>query len=136
MNAPLSRRRLLSAAPAFGFAGLMAGAVPALAAPADPIIDLCELYIKAFDAREVASAEEGEGNFDGPMTTRLDAEKARLSEAIEATPITTAAGLAAYCRFVAVDNFIRDESEAYPDMQRWQWDKITEWAEAQALIAA
>ncbi|MGN7868989.1 hypothetical protein [Paracoccus sp. 22332] len=129
----MKRRALLKAIPAVAVLPAVA-AVPAMAMPTDPIIDLCERYIIAFDAWGAASAEEGEGNFDGPLTTRIDAEKIRLSEEIKATPISTAAGFAAYCRFVAVDNFMRDESEDFPDMHRWQWEKIKAWSEARALI--
>lgn len=129
----MNRRSLLQALPAAAaFPAVVAA--PGLAAPTDPLVDLCERYIKAFDAWEEASEHEGEGNFNGPLTTRIDAEKGRLAEAIKVTPITTAAGFAAYCRFVHVDNFMRDESEDWPDMARWQWNKIKEWSEARALI--
>lgn len=49
---------------------------------------------------------------------------------MKVTPILTAAGFAAYCRYVVTENYIRDESQQWPDIARWQWLKIREWAEA------
>jgi hypothetical protein len=133
MSGQTSRRNLLKSLPAFAVLPAVA-AVPAMAASVDPITDLCERYVSAFQAWEDAGELEGEGDFDGPLTTALDAEKSRLIEAIEITPITTPVGFAAFCRFVHVDNYMRDQTNEFPDVRRWQWLKIMEWVEARNLI--
>lgn len=38
-------------------------------------------------------------------------------------------------RLVWRDNYLRDESASFPEIRRWQWMKIQEWAEARALVA-
>ncbi|MFD2439732.1 hypothetical protein ACFSS8_05930 [Paracoccus kondratievae] len=97
------------------------------------MIRLCEQYIEAFHVWENATEEPGEGGFDGPLTTAIGAEKDRLLDLIKETPIETDAGFAAFCRFIAVDNFISGSGD-WPDMHLWQWNKIHAWAEARALI--
>ena len=124
----MNRRQLIAAAPVMAFAS----AVPALAAVDDPMIGLCQQYIEAFKSWEAAAYEPGEGDLDGPLSTFFDGRKDRLEAEIKSTPVSSDAGFAAFCRFVRVDNYFRDESQDFPDMPHWQWAKIFEWAESRA----
>ncbi len=124
----MNRRALLKAMPAV----LVAGAMPAVAVAVtvDPMVGLADAYVAAFNEWEAESAKDDGGNFDTPRHLELDEIKEVLAEKMEATPISSAACFAAFCRYVHVDNFIGDEIEQFPDMRRWQWKKIMEWSKA------
>lgn len=124
----VTRRNILIAAPFV----LAAGAVPVAAVPADPMVDLSARYVAAFHAWEAAMDEEG--NLDSPAVTECARMKDDLAAQIEAQPITTDEGFAAYLRYVHTENFMRDEGNPFPDLPRAAWVRIMGWAEARALI--
>lgn len=127
----LNRRSLLKAAPAFAVLPALA-AVPAMAQSADPIIAYVDRWLEAYDAWNAAvDAPEG-GNFDSPACLEQDRIKNEMEALIRQTPITTEQGFRAYCQYVAVDSYMSDETNEFPDMRRWQWIKIMQWAEARA----
>lgn len=114
---------------------MMAGAIPvAAASAADPMVALVSRYIEAFRSLNAASYLDGEGDLDGPITSAIGAEKDALEAEIRDLPIQTAAGFAAFVRYVHVDNYMEDEASEFSDMPRWAWLKIVEWAEARSLI--
>jgi hypothetical protein len=78
----------------------------------------------------------GGGNFDSADCLEQDRIKDELEDLIKATPISTDAGFAAFCKYVETENYIGDESGEFPDMHRWQWLKVMEWAQARAGVAA
>ena len=89
----------------------------------DPIIALCDAWVAAFNEWDAEGAKDGGGNFDTPRHKELDAIKAALQGQIEATPISTDAGCAAFWRYVWADNYLRDDTAEYPDVRRWQLQK-------------
>jgi|GEM_PF-1880422 len=125
----MKRRVLLKMAPA----ALALGPVPAVAARPvadDPIIGYASRWSDALDIWLEAAARTDGGNFDLPIHLEMDEIKDAMIERMKETPITTAAGFAAFCDYVHRDQHFGDEAEQYPEMQRWQWDKIKAWAEA------
>lgn len=133
LPAQTSRRNLLKAIPAVAVLPALA-AVPAMGQPADPIITYTKQWIEAYHAWEDAAQEPDGGNFDSPACLEQDRIKQEMENLIRETPITTDQGFHAYCQYVATDSYVRDESNQFPDMRRWQLLKIIEWAEARALI--
>ncbi|MDQ7776942.1 MAG: hypothetical protein Q4615_14250 [Paracoccus aminovorans] len=124
----MNRRDLLKLAPAALAATATPAAALCIADPADPMVDLAAEYEAAFDAWDQSASETAE-------EAALEVAKDAIKDRIQLTPITTAAGFAAFCRFVHVDNYFRDPGTDWPDLARWQWDRIRSWAEARALVA-
>lgn len=130
MSMEINRRHLLRAAPAVGFAALVAGAVPVEAASHDPLVDLCRRFTEAYDALGVELKKPEAGNFDTPECLRLMAIKDELAEQIEATPITTVAGASALLDFIWLDCGV--EGSDWVDLQMWAFVKLRSWANAEA----
>lgn len=131
----MKRRNLLAALPA----ALAVGAVPAVAIASvqyDPMVELANSYIDAFRAWDAAASEPDAGNFDTPRCRELDVVKEEIESKIKVTPIASDAGFAAFCRYVNAMNFISENNNDWPDMPRWQWDKIAEWSRTREMIAA
>ncbi|WP_312529925.1 hypothetical protein [Paracoccus sp. (in: a-proteobacteria)] len=124
----MNRRSLLSLAPAlpvvFAFAAIPVSAQQLT----DPMVEICKRFTDVFRQWIAAEGQRDEHN--------LQLLKDDISRTIRDTPITTAAGFGAFVEFVAMDNFMGDPSDEWPDLRRWQWLKIKEWAEASALVAA
>lgn len=98
--------------------------------PSDPMVKQAEDWVAAYkEWGDLAALPEG-GNFDTPRMLELDSLKEDLLQRIRETPISSNAGFAAYCRFVSADNFAGHDD--YPDIPRWQWEKVQAWAEANA----
>lgn len=130
----MNRRRLLKLAPT-ALAATAVPAFPAATVASDPIIPLCDAWVAAYQEWDAESEKDGGGDFDTPRHQKLDQLKEQLAERIEATPITSDAGCAAFWRYVDADNYLRDQSMDFPDVRRWQLMKLREWAEARALVA-
>ncbi|MTH77571.1 hypothetical protein [Paracoccus aestuariivivens] len=128
----MKRRTLLKLAPA----ALAVGAAPSFAAnliAEDPIISYVRQWLAAFEAWGEASARPDGGNFDLPIHLEMDCIKDAMEERMKATPITTAAGFAAFCHYVQTDQHFGADSEGeQPEIQLWQWAKIKEWSEVRA----
>lgn len=128
----MKRRDFLMAAPVACVPAVAMGAVSD--APADPMIALVARYIEIRRAWEDASYLDGEGNFDGPVTSTLEAEKDAMEAQLRALPIQTPEGFAAFVRYVHVDNYMGEETNVWPDMPGWAWEKIVGWVDPRILI--
>ena len=128
----MNRRQLIGTLPA---AAILP--VPAVSAPVrDPMIDYAEGWLSANEAWIEAVKQPDGGNFDSPACLHFDRIKDEMEVLMRDNPIRTAAGFSAFCRFMAEDNNISDETCDFPQLRRWQVVKMIEWSEAQALIGS
>lgn len=119
----MNRRKLLTAAPAFGFAGLLAGAVPAIADTETPVMRMfrewqpLSAWLNGPDSNDVPEAE-----FD-----RINGERIDLENRIMDVPAQGPGDVLA--KMLARTNYGEDEmldSKHLPQV----------WAEARQMLAA
>lgn len=112
----MSRREFLKLAAALPVAamGSHAGAMPA-----DPMARLVAELFRQRDAYELIPDPSGDG--DSPAHDAAYAEIVRLEAEIDAHPVNSREGVAAYCRYLA------KEAELV-EIDPWQFAKIIDWA--------
>ncbi|WP_112311841.1 hypothetical protein [Pseudogemmobacter bohemicus] len=93
----MMRREFLTAAPAVAFTPVAAIASAQMSfAPQDPLVAMIARMEVLRDAFQIAP--DPTGNFDSPECVAIMSEIDILSDQIDAAPIRSADGLAAYCR--------------------------------------
>ncbi|WP_136686178.1 hypothetical protein [Falsirhodobacter xinxiangensis] len=98
------RRAFLKGAPAVGFAALLVGATPAVAAtPRDPVIALIAKWKAARSQWDEAAASDQSGASESAECLRLEDVREALACRIHETAPTTAAGIAALMEFAWID---------------------------------
>lgn len=120
----VSRRNILFALPATA----LACAVPAVAAPADPLADLVVRYIAACKRFSAAAEKPGGGDFDSPECLHWSAEYQRLEREMVQAPIRSAAGVAALMAKIEHDSRSLYGETGEPVTAWWQIEKIKHWA--------
>ncbi|WP_167620180.1 hypothetical protein, partial [Paracoccus ravus] len=98
-----------------------------------PIVGYSRQWIIALDRWIEASHLPEGGNFDLPVHIETDNIMQDMEDRMRETSISTAAGFAAFCAYVHRDQHFEDKTIDQPEMQKWQWAKIKEWAAARAL---
>lgn len=123
----IDRRQLLAAAPAAGFAAMVAGAVPVEAMAETPIMDLYRRYVEINTAAQAYVYDLADGDDEDEVAERLFYRfRDQVEDQLMATPAVTAQDMAAKMIVAHKDG----------DFTCLHYDRDPVWAEARALVGA
>ncbi len=125
MSNTVSRRTLLRAAPAVGFAAIVAGSVPVEAATETPIMALYRRYMKINEAWRAYIYTPADGDDEDEAVHRLfHRHRDEVEDQIMSLPSQTAQDMAAKALV----------SHCHGDMTCLHYETDPFWAEARALV--
>ena len=115
----MNRRDFLTTAPTATLAGLATASASVAAVPTDPMVLLVSDLFRLRDA--YCLIPDPTGDINTPQHKAMDDRMSSIEAEIEALPITSREGLAAYCRYLA------KEAELF-EIDPEQFAKIIDWA--------
>lgn len=133
MSTHVNRRSLMGAAlvaAPMALAGRAAACSAAIAA--DPFADLVGQWFAAQQAYENAADLPGGGDFDTPECLHWYAERRRIVDLLQDTPISGQDGAAALVRMIWRESDADNMEQ--PVIHRWMLAKLRDWTEAQLMM--